>query len=44
MGGSKEVEDLKASVAELKDRIWQLRAEKDELDQQHRRKQVRATS
>ena len=40
-GGNKEVDELKSTVAELKERIWQLRAESDELDQQHRQKQVR---
>ena len=40
IGGNKEVEDLQRTVADLKERLWQLRTDRDELEAQHRHKQV----
>ena len=41
MGGSREVDDLKLTVGDLKEKLWQLRTDKDELEQQLNLKQVR---
>ena len=41
--GNKEVDELKSTVADLKERLWQVRSERDELEAQYRQKEVSMT-